>query len=351
MRIIVTGGAGFIGSALCRRLIAESDDVVLNLDKLTYAGTLDSLRDVANHARYRFVRADICDRSAVESIFSDFEPDAVIHLAAESHVDRSITASSPFVETNVVGTLNLLEVCRQHWAGASGRDLDRFCFVHVSTDEVFGSLGSGERSTENTAYNPRSPYAASKASADHLVSAWHATYRLPAIITNCTNNYGPYQFPEKLIPLAILNAIEGKPIGIYGDGLHVRDWIYVDDHVRALHDIVRTGKRGRRYNVGANNERSNVELIGQVCDCLDRLRPGGAPHRRLISFVADRPGHDRRYALDTSRLRDELGCEAKIPLAAGIEMTVAWYLENEWWWRPLRTQYSGDRLGLTHTQR
>jgi dTDP-glucose 4,6-dehydratase len=221
----------------------------------------------------------------------------------------------------------------------------------VSTDEVFGSLGSGGRFTEDTAYNPRSPYAASKASADHLVSAWHATYRLPTIITNCSNNYGPYHFPEKLIPLAVLNAIEGKPIGIYGDGLHVRDWIHVDDHVRALHDILRFGKRGRRYNVGANNERSNVELIGQICDCLDRLRPDGAPHRRLMTFVADRPGHDRRYAIDARRLRDELGWQAEIPLAAGIEMTVAWYLENEWWWRPRRTQYSGDRLGLTDAQR
>ena len=346
MRIIVTGGAGFIGSAMCRLLIAESDDTVLNVDKLTYAGSLESLRDVAGHPRYRFVRADICDRLAVEALFAEFKPEAVIHLAAETHVDRSITGSSAFIDTNIVGTLTLLEAARRHWAQASGAERERFRFIHVSTDEVYGSLGSAGNFTEDTPYRPNSPYAASKAAADHLVTAWHATYGLPAIITNCSNNYGPYHFPEKLIPLAILNALEGRPIAIYGDGAHVRDWLHVEDHVRALRRILRAGKPGRKYNVGAANECRNVEVVGRICDCLDRLRPKGAPHRRLMTFVAERPGHDRRYAIDAKRLREELGWEPAIAFDTGIETTVRWYLDNEWWWRPLRKTYSGDRLGL-----
>jgi dTDP-glucose 4,6-dehydratase len=346
MRIIITGGAGFIGSAMCRHLIGESDDLVVNIDKLTYAGTTTSLRSVASNPRYRFVHADIVDRAAMEELFGEFKPEAVIHLAAESHVDRSITGASAFVDTNIVGTLNLLEAARHHWARATGAAHDNFRFLHVSTDEVYGSLAATGRFTEETPYNPNSPYAATKASADHLVSAWHATYGLPTIITNCSNNYGPYHFPEKLIPLAILNAIEGKPIGIYGDGSNVRDWLYVEDHVRALHCILRSGKPGRKYNVGANNERSNVEVVARICDCLDRLRPAGAPHRRLMTFVTDRPGHDKRYAIDARRLCSELDWQAKVPFDDGIEMAVRWYLDNEWWWHPLRKTYPGERLGL-----
>jgi dTDP-glucose 4,6-dehydratase len=341
MRIIVTGGAGFIGSALCRFLIGESDHVILNIDKLTYAGTLESLRSVANNPRYRFARADICDRPAIDALFAEFKPDAVIHLAAESHVDRSITASSAFVDTNIVGTLNLLEASRRAASGAEG-----FRFLHVSTDEVYGSLGATGRFCEETAYRPSSPYAATKASADHLVAAWHATYGLPTIITNCSNNYGPYHFPEKLIPLSILNAIEGKPIAIYGDGSNIRDWLHVEDHARALHHVLHFGQPGRKYNIGADSERSNVEVVGRICECLDRLRPGAPPHRRLVTYVVDRPGHDKRYAIDATRLREELGWQPKIPFDDGIESTIRWYLDNEWWWGPLRKTYSGERLGL-----
>jgi dTDP-glucose 4,6-dehydratase len=350
MRIIVTGGAGFIGSAMCRLLVDEGNDTVLNIDKLTYAATLESLRSISGHARYQFAKVDICDRVAIDAIFGEFKPEAVIHLAAESHVDRSIAGPPAFVDTNVVGTLNLLEAARHHWADADAAARGRFRFIHVSTDEVYGSLSHTGRFTEDTPYSPSSPYAATKASADHLAAAWHATYGLPTIITNCSNNYGPYHFPEKLIPLAILNAIEGKPIGIYGDGSNVRDWLHVEDHVRALHHILRHGTPGRKYNVGANNERTNNEVIGSICDCLDRLRPGGAPHRRLMTYVADRPGHDQRYAIDARRLSDELGWRANIPFDAGIETTVSWYLDNEWWWGPLRKRYSGARLGLVQQQ-
>jgi dTDP-glucose 4,6-dehydratase len=350
MRIIVTGGAGFIGSAMCRFLVRETDDLVLNIDKLTYAGTLESLREVTGHNRYRFAQADICDRPALEALFEEFRPDAVIHLAAESHVDRSIVGSSAFVHTNVVGTLNLLEVSRLYWADGDSSRRDQFRFLHVSTDEVYGSLLDG-RFTEETPYSPRSPYAATKASADHLVAAWHATYGLPTIITNCSNNYGPFHFPEKLIPLTILNAIAGKPIGIYGDGSNVRDWLHVSDHVRALHQILRSGKAGRKYNVGANNERTNNEVAARICDCLDEFRPDGAPHRSLITYVTDRPGHDERYAIDPQRLCGELGWQAQIPFETGIETTVRWYLDNEWWWKPLRERYAGERLGILLGQR
>ena len=345
MRIIVTGGAGFIGSALCRFLIGETEHSILNLDKLTYAGTLESLRSIANSPRYRFVRADICDRPAIEAIFSDYRPDAVAHLAAESHVDRSITASTAFVDTNIVGTLNLLEASRR-WALACAAGAEGFRFIHVSTDEVYGSLSASGRFCEDTPYRPNSPYAATKASADHLVAAWHATYGLPTIITNCSNNYGPYHFPEKLIPLSILNALEGKPIAIYGDGLQIRDWIHVEDHARALHHILRLGRPGRKYNIGGDNERTNVEVVRAICDCLDRLLPLKTSYRALMTHVADRPGHDRRYAIDATRLREELGWQPGIAFEEGIEATVRWYLDNEWWWAPLRRRYSGERLGL-----
>jgi dTDP-glucose 4,6-dehydratase len=347
VRILVTGGAGFIGSALCRYLAGKTESSVVNLDKLTYAGNLESLRAIANHPRYRFVKADICDRAAVDAVFADFKPQAVVHLAAETHVDRSITGSSAFVETNIGGTLTMLEAARRHWGRLPAAEHDTCRFIHVSTDEVYGSLGADGHFTETSAYDPRSPYAATKAAADHLAGAWHETYGLPTIITNCSNNYGPFHFPEKLIPLAILNALEGKPVAIYGDGSNVRDWLHVDDHARALHRVLTAGTPGRRYNVGANNERTNLEVVNQICDCLDRLVTAGAPRRQLIEFVEDRPGHDQRYAIDAGRIRDELGWRPEIALDSGIEATVHWYLDNRWWWAPLREKkYAGERLGL-----
>jgi dTDP-glucose 4,6-dehydratase len=346
MRIIVTGGAGFIGSAVCRFLIGETDHDVCNIDKLTYAGNLESLRDVAGNPRYGFVRADICDRAAIQHAFDDFAPHAVIHLAAESHVDRSIEASSEFIDTNIVGTLNLLEASRRHLARSSRTDSDVFRFLHVSTDEVYGSLGPEGRFVETTAYSPNSPYAASKASADHLACAWHATYGVPTIVSNCSNNYGPYHFPEKLIPLAILNGIEDKPIPIYGVGLNIRDWLHVEDHARALYCILTRGKPGEKYNVGADSERTNIAVAKAICASLDRLRPAGAPHDRLIARVEDRPGHDRRYAIDARKLRHELQWYAQVKFEDGLDATVRWYIENEWWWRPLRQRYGGERLGL-----
>jgi dTDP-glucose 4,6-dehydratase len=347
VRIVVTGGAGFIGSALCRYLAGKTDSFIVNLDKLTYAGNLESLRAIADHPRYRFVKADICDRAAVDAVFADFKPQAVIHLAAETHVDRSIAGSSAFVDTNICGTLTLLEAARRHWGRLAARDQDACRFIHVSTDEVYGSLGPDGHFTETSAYDPRSPYAATKAAADHLVSAWRETYGLPTVITNCSNNYGPFHFPEKLVPLTILNALEGKPIAVYGDGGNIRDWLHVDDHARALHQVLTAGVPGRKYNVGSNNERTNLDVVERICDCLDRFVPADTPRRRLISFVADRPGHDRRYAIDASRLRDELGWRPQIAFVAGIEATVRWYLDNTWWWSPLREQkYAGERLGL-----
>jgi dTDP-glucose 4,6-dehydratase len=348
MKILITGGAGFIGSAVCRHLVLDTADSVLNVDKLTYAGNLASLHDVSNHSRYRFERQDICNREAMDDLFSDFEPDGVIHLAAESHVDRSITAAGDFIATNVVGTFTLLEAARAYWSRLPPLRQRSFRFLHVSTDEVYGTLGEHGAFTETTAYDPSSPYSASKAAADHLASAWQRTYGLPVIISNCSNNYGPFHFPEKLIPLIILNAMHRKPLPVYGDGSNVRDWLYVEDHARALVSILMHGRPGEKYNIGGRNERQNIDVVQRICGILDTLRPGSESHQRLITYVEDRPGHDRRYAIDASKLENELGWRARETFESGIEKTVQWYLANEWWWRPLREKvYSGERLGLT----
>jgi len=347
MRILVTGGAGFIGSALCRFLIKETDTIVLNFDKLTYAANLRSLDLISANPRYTFIKADICDYEGVRQAFDDFEPDAVINLAAESHVDRSITGSSPFIQTNICGTYSLLEVARGYWEKLPRSRREAFRFLHVSTDEVYGSLDDHGLFCEYTPYNPSSPYSASKAASDHLVLAWHRTYGLPTLISNCSNNYGPYHFPEKLIPLTIVNAIEGKPLPVYGNGSNVRDWLYVEDHAQALHLVVRNGRIAEKYNIGGRNERTNLALVKQICMILDRLVPEDAPHERLITFVPDRPGHDHRYAIDPSKIEGELGWCTKETLDTGLGKTVAWYLANRNWWEPLRkTVYSGERLGL-----
>ena len=352
MRIIVTGGAGFIGSALCRHLIAATGHSVLNIDKLTYAGTLTSLAEIAASERYRFELADICDRPRMAALFAEYQPDGVMHLAAESHVDRSITNSAAFIETNIVGTHSLLEAARSVWQGYPASRKERFRFLAVSTDEVYGSLGDTGLFHETTAYDPRSPYSASKAASDHLASAWRHTYGLPVVISNCSNNYGPYHFPEKLIPLTILNAMAGKPLPVYGKGLNVRDWLYVEDHARALLAILERGRPGETYNVGGRNERANIDVVRRICTILDRLSPNGAPHDRLITFVADRPGHDARYAIDATKLESELGWKAVESFNTGIEKTVAWYLANAAWWKPLRERvYSGERLGLVAGER
>ena len=342
MRILVTGGAGFIGSAVCRQLCAQGIDV-LNVDKLTYAGNTESLLEVQGRDNYRLLQADICDRARMDDAFDTFQPDGVMHLAAESHVDRSIDAAGEFIATNVVGTYTMLEAARRYHkkAGKSG-----FRFLHVSTDEVYGSLGEDGLFTETTAYDPSSPYSASKAAADHLASAWARTYNLPVVISNCSNNYGPFHFPEKLIPLVILNALEGKDLPVYGAGANVRDWLYVEDHARALFLILTKGRIGEKYNVGGHNERRNIDVVRAICAILDTLRPAKAPHDRLIKFVADRPGHDRRYAIDSSKIEAELGWRAKENFESGLEKTVRWYLDNEWWWGPLRKRvYDGARLG------
>jgi dTDP-glucose 4,6-dehydratase len=350
MRILVTGGAGFIGSALCRHLVKEIGADILNIDKLTYAGNLASLREIDSNANYRFVKVDICDRAAIEQAFSSFQPDGVVHLAAESHVDRSITGSGDFVETNVVGTYQMLECARAYWSSLAGERKAQFRFLHVSTDEVYGSLGQEGHFQETTAYDPSSPYSASKAAADHLASAWHRTYGLPVIISNCSNNYGPYHFPEKLIPLVILNALHGKPLPVYGDGGNIRDWLFVADHARALFTILTRGRPGEKYNVGGRNERRNIDVVLRVCETLDLHVPCASPRKSLISYVTDRPGHDRRYAIDATKLETELGWRAEETFETGIEKTILWYLENEWWWRPLRDKvYAGERLGLIET--
>lgn len=346
MRILVTGGAGFIGSALVRHLVKDVGAEVLTLDKLTYAGNLASLRTVDAAPNHRFVRADICDRRAVVSALEEFQPDRIYHLAAESHVDRSIDGPADFIATNIVGTYTLVDCARQYWLTLDAERKARFRFLHVSTDEVYGSLGADGLFTEETAYDPSSPYSASKAASDHLVTAWHRSYGFPAVISNCSNNYGPYHFPEKLIPLTILNALHGQPLPVYGSGSNVRDWLYVEDHACALHLIAGQGRLGEKYNVGGRNERRNIDVVTSICRILDRIRPGPETHESLITYVTDRPGHDFRYAIDASRLESELGWRAQENFESGIEKTVVWYLENEWWWRPLREKvYSGERLG------
>lgn len=345
MRFLVTGGAGFIGSAVCRHIVGDLGQSVVNVDKLTYAANTESLAPIAGDPSYQFAKADICDREAIDEIFRTTEPDAVVHLAAESHVDRSITGSAVFIETNVVGTCTMLEAARAYLDRAPAEKRDRFRFVHVSTDEVYGSLGAEGLFAETTPYDPSSPYSASKAASDHFATAWFRTYGFPAVISNCSNNYGPYHFPEKLIPLMILNGLEGKPLPVYGDGSNIRDWLYVDDHARALHLIATTGRVGEKYNIGGRNERTNLDVVETICDLLDKHVPAGAPRRELIEFVADRPGHDLRYAIDATKIETELGWRALETFDSGIEKTVRWYLDNRDWWEPLR-HHAGERLGL-----
>ena len=342
MKLLVTGGAGFIGSAVVRLAMVRGHEVV-NLDALTYAACLDNVASVADDPRYAFEQADIRDRAALDRIFAAHEPDAVMHLAAESHVDRSIDGPGDFIETNITGTYNMLEAARAYWT-RRGKP-EGFRFLHISTDEVYGSLGDTGLFTEETPYDPRSPYSASKASSDHLVRAWHETYGLPVLLTNCSNNYGPYHFPEKLIPVIIINALEGNSIPVYGKGENVRDWLYVEDHVEALLTVLGKGKVGRSYNVGGNNERQNIELVREVCRILDEMKPGAAPYSEQITYVTDRPGHDMRYAIDASRIRDELGWEPSVTVEEGLQKTVRWYLDNENWWRPLWEAGAGKRHG------
>lgn len=334
MKILVTGGAGFIGSALVRHIITHTNDSVVNLDKLTYAGNLESLASVAKHERYTFERVDICDRTALDRIFRKHAPDMVMHLAAESHVDRSISGPSDFIQTNIVGTYVLLGAARDYWNSLDAQKHERFRFHHISTDEVYGDLeGLDEMFTETTAYQPSSPYSASKASSDHLVRAWGRTYGMPTIITNCSNNYGPYHFPEKLIPLVILNALEGKPLPIYGKGDQIRDWLYVEDHARALHKVVTEGRVGDTYNIGGHNEKKNIEVVHALCLLLDELRPESPfrPHAQLITYVQDRPGHDYRYAIDAGKVQRDLGWVPEETFESGIRKTVEWYLNNQSW--------------------
>ncbi|MEI2806616.1 dTDP-glucose 4,6-dehydratase [Albidovulum sp.] len=343
MKLLVTGGAGFIGSAVVRAAVRAGHGVV-NLDKLTYAGSLSNVAEVAQSPLYAFERADICDRKAVDRILAAHRPDAIMHLAAESHVDRSIDGPAAFIETNITGTYTMLEAARAWWT-AEGRP-ERFRFHHISTDEVFGSLGPTGRFTEDTPYDPRSPYSASKAASDHLVRAWHETYGLPVVLTNCSNNYGPYHFPEKLIPVVILKALAGAPIPVYGKGDNVRDWLYVEDHAGALLTVVQRGKVGRSYNIGGENEATNLDLVRRICAILDERRPGNGPYAEQIAFVADRPGHDRRYAIDPSRIREELGWQPSVTLDEGLERTVQWFLDHEDWWRALADRDGvGRRLG------
>ena len=343
MKILITGGAGFIGSAVVRLAIARGHHVV-NLDALTYAANLENVAEAARSDRYAFEQADIRDRAALDRILAQHRPDAIMHLAAESHVDRSIDGPAAFVETNVIGTFNMLEAARAYWT-AQGRP-DSFRFHHISTDEVFGSLGETGQFTETTPYDPRSPYSASKAGSDHLVRAWAETYGLPVVLTNCSNNYGPYHFPEKLVPVVILKALSGQPIPVYGDGGNIRDWLYVEDHADALLLVLEKGQLNRSYNIGGENEATNIDLVRTICAHMDELHPTGAPHADLISFVTDRPGHDRRYAIDPTRIRTELGWRPSVTVEEGLRRTVEWYLANRDWWQPLLDRDGvGKRLG------
>jgi dTDP-glucose 4,6-dehydratase len=347
MRVLVTGGAGFIGSAVCRRLVSQGIAVV-NVDKLTYAANLESLAPIANHSGYAFERVDICERAALQAVFAKHQPTAVIHLAAESHVDRSIAGAAPFINTNILGTYHLLETALDYFRRLRPPAREHFKFVHVSTDEVYGALDQRGRFVEDSPYRPSSPYAASKAASDHLVQAWHRTYGLPVVLSNCSNNYGPYQFPEKLIPLTILHALEGRALPVYGDGSHVRDWIYVDDHVDGLLAVLARGRTGEKYNFGADSERTNLQVVHAICDRVDQLMPQALKRRALVTFVTDRPGHDYRYALDAAKAHNELGWRPRETFDGGLERTVRWYLENRSWWGPIRRSvYAGARLGLT----
>ncbi len=347
MRVLVTGGAGFIGSAVTRLLVLGRGAEVLVVDKLTYAGDRRSLRACEGRPGFDFLEADICDRERMRATFADYRPDAVMHLAAESHVDRSITGAADFIRTNIDGPFALLETARAYHSSLAGEAQARFRFHHISTDEVFGSLGPSGAFTEMTAYDPRSPYSASKAASDHLVRAWHETYRLPTLITNCSNNYGPYHFPEKLIPLVILNALAGQALPVYGNGSNVRDWLYVEDHAEALVSVVERGRVGETYCIGGHSERRNLQVVEAICDGLDARVPTGRPRRELITFVKDRPGHDARYAIDCAKIEAELGWRPQQSFETGIAATIDWYLANDWWWRPLREQrYAGERLGL-----
>ncbi len=350
MRVLVTGGAGFIGSALARHLALDLGASVLAVDKLTYAGDRRSLTACEGRPGFAFLQADICDAEAMAAAFRGFRPDAVAHLAAESHVDRSITSAAPFIHTNITGTFTMLEAARTYWSGLDPAARERFRFLHVSTDEVFGSLGPEGAFDEATAYDPRSPYSSSKAASDHLARAWHHTYGLPTLVTNCSNNYGPFHFPEKLIPLVLLNALEGKPLPVYGRGDNVRDWLFVEDHARALALALHRGEPGETYCVGGRAERRNLEVVEAICDALDQAVPAERPRRELIRFVADRPGHDQRYAIDPSKAERELGWRPRETFGSGLARTVEWYLANEWWWRPHREgRYAGERLGLPAT--
>jgi len=357
VKILVTGGAGFIGSAVIRHIITQTNETVLNLDKLTYAGNLTSLEDVASHPRYSFIQADICDAESLDEIFSAYEPDAVMHLAAESHVDRSISGPANFIHTNIVGTYTLLEAARRYWVSLDKERQQAFRFHHISTDEVYGDLLHPDDMSEDvtvlplfseeTAYSPSSPYSASKASSDHLVRAWSRTFDLPVLITNCSNNYGPYHFPEKLIPLVILNALEGKDLPVYGNGDQIRDWLYVEDHAHALYTVLTKGKIGETYNIGGFNEKKNLDVVNAICDLLDRIRPGATSYRSLITRVDDRPGHDRRYAIDATKISKELGWEPKETFETGLMKTVQWYIDNKKWVENVKNgTYQRERLGL-----
>ncbi|MFM7469610.1 MAG: dTDP-glucose 4,6-dehydratase [Vampirovibrionales bacterium] len=354
-RVLVTGGAGFIGSALVRYLLGTHElkpeiEALLNVDAMTYAANLSSLIAVDSDARYEFLEGDITDEALMQRAFQQFKPTLVLHLAAESHVDRSIEGPQAFIKTNILGTYTLLEVARQYWQSLPSEAQEKFRFLHVSTDEVYGTLGDTGLFTETTPYAPNSPYAASKASSDHLVRAWHHTYGLPVVTTNCSNNYGPYHFPEKLIPLMILNALHGKPLPIYGKGTNVRDWLYVEDHARALWHVATQGCLGETYNIGGHNEKTNLEVVETLCSVLDELHPEGQPHRSLITFVADRPGHDARYAIDATKLQHTLGWQPQETFETGLRKTVSWYLSHRWWWEPIvRETYQGQRLGLLST--